>query len=52
MCRTLLEIIKGTMSYLECFNDILYNKVDKKQEYYGTDSINLLYNIWKFVKRY
>jgi len=36
---TLLGNYKGIMSYLNCFNDILYNTVQiKNREYYGTDS--------------
>ena len=36
---TLLGSYKGIMNYLDCFNNILYNKVEmKNREYYGTDS--------------
>ena len=45
------------MNYLECFNDILYNKVEpKNREYYGTDSgVNycIIYgNLLKDIKKY
>ncbi len=54
---TLLGNYKGIMSYLNCFNDILYNKVEiKNREYYGTDSgVNyyIIYgNLLKDIKMY